>query len=466
MAMSPTFVYYAIKTVGGLSYNIPFDNYSSNIRFKIIAESANDNKLSESNEVNILFPNIEFFQITALNGYNWTTLAFRSKRVYDLYKIYGKTWLIAETEDPVLELLYKVDKNKLNEIIVEWYFKEDDAYVLWWISNGIAKLPHRWKSDYKISIIIPVYNAEIFLTRTIDSVVSSSMTDIEIILVDDGSTDHSMKICKWYAKKFPCISIIHQKNQWVAVARNKWMSVSQGEYLWFVDNDDIVHPLMYENLYNACKIKNTDIAIAPTIVRNDVNNKEICLGMPGKKENIIVYTYEEMIHNKNNKDNIYFVAIRNKIVRTSVARKVQFPTNYPNNIILYEDSAYTPALYSYINRFSLCKDAYYIWDKRKQKTLGTASTMHRNESNDNIWKAFIYAYSYPLYNRCDKNKNLSDYSNFKRLIESYDKFKTPSALLNYWNEKLTELVNRQKLYENNLIMGNSHLKYIVNKFRI
>jgi glycosyltransferase involved in cell wall biosynthesis len=88
------------------------------------------------------------------------------------------------------------------------------------VSDGLAKLPDRQKSDYKISVVVPVYNAEIFLPRTIDAILSSSMSDIEIILVDDGSTDNSLSICKWYAKNFPCVSIIQQKNQRVAIARN------------------------------------------------------------------------------------------------------------------------------------------------------------------------------------------------------------------------------------------------------
>ena len=133
---------------------------------------------------------------------------------------------------------------------------------------------------------------------------------------------------------------------------------------------------------------------------------------------------------------------------------------------IYEDSAYTPLLYSYADNFSFCKDAYYIWDKRKQKTLGTATTMHRNENADNVWKTFIYAHSYPIYNGCEKHKKLCDYACFKRLIESYDKFNTPSPLLDYWNEKLTELINKEKLYENALIMADNHLSDIVNRLKL
>lgn len=463
MVMSQTFVYYTIDTIQDISYNLSVYKYSSHIRFKVVAESANDDILAESNEIIIWDSDIENFDITVLYGYNWTTLAFRSKWVYDIYKVYDKGALIAETEDSILELPYKITKKQLKDLLIEWYMKCEDKYLLWGVSNNIVDLPKREKWDYKISVIVPVYNAQVFLPRTIDSILSSSMSDIEVVLVDDGSTDDSLKICNWYTKNFPCVSVIQQKNQRVAVARNTWVTNAKGEYIWFVDNDDLVHPYMYENLYNVCQKEKTDIAIATTIIRNDVNNKELCLNMPNKKETIIVYTYDEVIKNMHNKDNMYFVAVWNKIVKRMVAEKIKFPTEYPNDIVLYEDSAYTPTLYSYVDKFALCKDAYYIWDKRKQKTIGTASTMHKKESSDDIRKSFIYAHLYPIYNCWKRHKELCDYVSFKRIIESYDKFKTSSPLLDYWDEKLKEVIEKEELMKNKLIMGDEHLREIVNR---
>lgn len=463
VAMSQTFVYYTIDTTPDISYDLSVDKWGSFIRFKVIAETANNNKLAESNEINVLYSDIEKFKITALCGYNGTTLGFRSKWVYDLYKIYDKNILIAETEDPILELPYKISKNKLWKILVEGYIKAEDSYILGWISEGFVELPKREKWNYKISIVIPVYKAEIFLPRTVDSILSSSMSDIEIILVDDGSTDNSLNVCKWYSKNFPCVSVLKQKNQWVAVARNNWMELAKWEYLWFVDSDDIVHPFMYENLYNACKTEKTDIAIATTIIRNNINVKELCLNMPNHHKDVVVYTYEDVIKNKHNKDNMYYVAVWNKIVKTEVAKKVQFPTEWPTKVILYEDCAYTASLYSYIDKFALSKNALYIYDKRKQNTVGPYSVMYKNKSSDDIRKAFIYAYSYPIYNRSKKHRELSDYASFKRLIESYDKFKTSSPLLDYWDEKLKEVIKKEKLMENKLIMADEHLREVVNK---
>lgn len=464
MAMSQTFAYSAIGTTKKLKYDMDVDKDNTYISFKIIAEDKNNCILCESNEVNVLYSEIENFWIGVLYGYHGTTLTFRTKGVYDLYKVYNNGSLVAETEDPIIELPYKLKNNELKWILVECYSNDaNNWYVLRWISTKFSKIPSRDKSKYKISVVIPVYNAKIFLPRTLDSILSSSMSDIEVILVDDGSKDDSLNICKWYAKNFPCVSVISQANQRVAVARNTWIEAAKWEYIWFVDNDDVVHPLMYENLYNACKITKTDIAIATTIIRDDIRDKKPCLTLPGINDRIIVYSYDDVINNMHAKDNMYFVAIWNKIIKADIVKQVHFPTDYPNKIVLYEDSAYTPTIYSYIDKFAFSKDAYYIWDKRKQKTIGTASTMHKNENTDNVWKAFIYAYSYPMYNRNEKHWELSDYASFKRLVESYDKFDEKSSLYWYWNAKMIELIKNNKLENNKYIMQDQHLCDVVNE---
>ena len=119
MAMSQTFVYYSLGKTLDLCYDLDMDKSSSYIRFKVIAESINDIILDESKGLDVSCSDIEKFNNTLLNGFNGTTLAFRSKCVYDLYKIYDNNTLIAETEDPILELLHKITKNKLRKISVE-----------------------------------------------------------------------------------------------------------------------------------------------------------------------------------------------------------------------------------------------------------------------------------------------------------------------------------------------------------
>ncbi len=101
-----------------------------------------------------------------------------------------------------------------------------------------------------ITTIIPVYNTEKWLPRCLDSVLNQTYRDIEVIIVDDGSTDSSSKICEEYAKKDSRIRIIRQENQGALKARLNALSIAQGEWISFVDSDDWIEPDMYESLLN------------------------------------------------------------------------------------------------------------------------------------------------------------------------------------------------------------------------
>lgn len=98
-----------------------------------------------------------------------------------------------------------------------------------------------------VSIIIPVYNVEQYLRECVDSVLNQTCSDIEIILVDDGSTDQSGKICDEYAKMDSRIKVIHKKNGGVSEARNTGIEAASGERIIFVDSDDCIHPRLLES---------------------------------------------------------------------------------------------------------------------------------------------------------------------------------------------------------------------------
>jgi len=111
-----------------------------------------------------------------------------------------------------------------------------------------------------ISIIVPIYNVEKFLKRCLDSILAQSLKDIEIILVNDGSTDLSLDICKNYQKKDNRIIIIDKINEGVSVARNTGIEVALGKYICFVDPDDWIEPNMYENMYKTIEKYKCNIA--------------------------------------------------------------------------------------------------------------------------------------------------------------------------------------------------------------
>jgi len=400
--------------------------------------------------------NQEKFDYTLFKGYHWLTLACKTKGVYDLYRIYDKWKLIAESEDEVIELPIKP-----KDLVIKAFDRlGDDRLVQLAISKKEVEIPTRDKSDsYVLSVVVPCYKSELFMARTIDSILSNSLDKIQLVLVIDGSPDNALEIAKRYEKEYWCVKVINQSNLRLCMARNNWLANADWEFMAFCDSDDIVHPLMYEILYKACIENQTDIAIWQVLIHE----------LPEKKDRVfklkhdVVYTFDEMMEKKSTSDNIYFVAVNNKIVRTEVAKKTEFSRDFIWKTFVYEDIAYTWSLYSYIDKFSYCADALYTRDKRKRQTVWTVSTWHRWEDNDYTWRTFIYWASYPLYHKSWNHLEWHDYIHFQRLIESYKKFPNPCPLKTYWDIELQKLIKSQNLKDNKLIMADKDLSTVVNR---
>ena len=130
----------------------------------------------------------------------------------------------------------------------------------------------------KVSVIIPVYNVEKYLRECLDSVVNQTLKDIEIICVNDGSTDNSLKILEEYASQDSRIKIINQENQGAGAARNKGLEFAQGEYLSFLDSDDYFEPDMLKMMYDKSKLNDLDIVVVKSrqydLLTNNFSNIE------------------------------------------------------------------------------------------------------------------------------------------------------------------------------------------------
>lgn len=122
----------------------------------------------------------------------------------------------------------------------------------------------------KISIIVPIYNAEQFITKCVDSILTQTERSLELILVNDGSTDNSGTICDEYAKRDHRVKVIHQKNAGVSAARNAGIELATGQYIGFVDSDDWIAPQMYENLLSESERTGSDVVMCDaTMVYDD-----------------------------------------------------------------------------------------------------------------------------------------------------------------------------------------------------
>lgn len=114
------------------------------------------------------------------------------------------------------------------------------------------------ENNISVSIIMPVYNVEKYLRKSLESLINQTLKNIEIIVVDDGSTDNCSNICDEYKNRDSRIKVIHKKNQGLGLARNSGLDIAKGEFISFLDSDDDVDSNFYENLFYTAKKYNAD----------------------------------------------------------------------------------------------------------------------------------------------------------------------------------------------------------------
>ena len=179
----------------------------------------------------------------------------------------------------------------------------------------------------KISVIVPVYNVEKFIGRCLDSIINQTMEDLEIILVDDGSTDNSGIICDEYSEIDNRITVIHKENGGLSSARNIGLDIATGDWIAFVDSDDYIEKDMYENLYKTAIDRNVDICacffkyltVDNKMLFNPTQEQQNMYGKYSAKEFFnLIYKDEYM--------NGICVAAWNKIYKKNVFHNLRFKT--------------------------------------------------------------------------------------------------------------------------------------------
>lgn len=190
-----------------------------------------------------------------------------------------------------------------------------------------------------ISIVIPIYKVEPYLRRCLDSVLAQTYTDLEIILVDDGSPDGCGAICDEYREKDSRIKVIHQENRGLSGARNAGLAIASGQYIAFLDSDDYVDPDMYEKLLTVLLENDADIAeCGYRWVKPDVTYDRENTG------NVDVYTNIEALEKLYFGDQMFggiSIVVWNKLYRAELLENLCFAQGLIN-----EDVDFTPrALY-------------------------------------------------------------------------------------------------------------------------
>jgi glycosyltransferase involved in cell wall biosynthesis len=202
--------------------------------------------------------------------------------------------------------------------------------------------------EITVSIIVPIYNVEKFLARCLDSLINQTLKGIEIICINDGSTDKSFQKLQEYAQKDNRIVVINQEHQGVSIARNKGLEIAQGEFIGFVDSDDWVDLDFYEKLYDSVVRNDCDIAIAGII---QVHSNKTKKHLEYKKEQCTKDIKEKFIITDIPKS----CYVWNKIYKTKnlKALNIKFPEGK-----YFEDMIFTPQVVAGLGKLCTANSFY------------------------------------------------------------------------------------------------------------
>ena len=304
-------------------------------------------------------------------------------------------------------------------------------------------------SDVKVSVIVPVYNVEAFLEKCLSSIINQTLLGIEIIIVNDGSTDQSYEIIKRFAEKDSRIVVINQENQGLSGARNSGIQVAKGEFLAFIDSDDYVKKELMEEVYRDIVKQNADIAVYGY---DKINKDGLIVATTNFGDNI--FEHEEAFQS------ILSLSISpvawNKMYKKSIF--IECNIYYPLRKI-HEDIGTTYKLFWNAKKIISTSKSYYNWLIRDGSITSKVTYKHINDLFDlfdekkyflkNIDKFESYCKSYEI--GFMKMMNIV----FERILTNDPE---PKFILHYLIQRINEqkIVNKDnKIYDtmNNFILN-------------
>lgn len=229
-----------------------------------------------------------------------------------------------------------------------------------WESKIKEYIDYNLYNDTKITVVVPVYNTSDYLTKCINSITNQTYRNLEIILIDDGSTDESLELCKLLAERDSRIKVIHQDNKGLAETRNKGMELATGEYICFIDSDDYIENTMLEKLLKAIKQTNADVCEGSFYIHmKNGNIKDVSCEQKGVR----------FVDGKLNLINAYsdatiLIPAWDKLYKLSAIKDIKFDKN-----CFKEDSDYIYKLCMAEKTFALVPTPFYHYVKRKNVSL-------------------------------------------------------------------------------------------------
>lgn len=216
-----------------------------------------------------------------------------------------------------------------------------------------------------ISVIVPVYKVEEYIQECLDSILSQSFIDFELILVDDGSPDRCGAICDEYAKRDNRIKVIHQKNGGLSAARNAGLDIAEGEYISFIDSDDIVSSNMLEHLFKSIVKHHADICLCSFLNFENISEIGYKLNVPISEENM---SGLEACGNLSGPDFGTYVIACAKLYKKTLFEGIRFPVGRT-----HEDTATTYKLYYKAEKVVYLQEPLYFYRQNSNGIMKTRS---------------------------------------------------------------------------------------------
>lgn len=222
-----------------------------------------------------------------------------------------------------------------------------------------------------ISIIVPVYNLESYLPKCINSILNQTFTNIELILVNDGSTDRSGTICDYYMKQDQRVKVVHKENGGVASARNAGLEIAQGHYIGFVDNDDYINEYMFEILYYYAIQSEAHITVCDYIKVGDTQSH-----IPERlNSNYDIHSYDNMeaLDQLYTANRTTFVVPWNKLYKRQRFHQVQYKLGN-----IHDDETVAHELLYYSEKTTYIQIGLYYCGQREGSQTDVSAPCHVN----------------------------------------------------------------------------------------
>ena len=223
----------------------------------------------------------------------------------------------------------------------------------------------------KISIVVPVYNISNYLDRCLESLTRQTYHDIEIIVVNDGSTDDSGEKCENWAKKDNRIKVIHQPNKGLSGARNTGIDAAKGEFILFVDGDDYVAPEYVAKLHNNAIVNDSDIVISNYIFVNEAGQEIYNNNYSQFSSDSIFDGTDALLLFENKAYRTFFDVVCIKLFRRDLFEGIRFP----EGVSVVEDIAIIPMLYHKAKRVSVIPERLYYYVYRSESLSHTERSL-------------------------------------------------------------------------------------------